>query len=109
MVGLSPESYLNLPQGEPGGGTNHMSISKDKWFEVWFDEEEDVIPTYLLIVTPDPKQSNLVLVVDSHENNRVIHQGQNYEATRLWLQEDEYSLVDGRVFTDDGWQIGLEE
>jgi hypothetical protein len=80
-----------------------MSTSEDKWFEVWFTEGHDVIPTYLLIVTPDPKQLDLVLVLDPYEKNGVVHQGQNYDDTRLWLSEDEYYLVDGRVFPDDGW------
>ena len=84
-----------------------MATFEDKWFEVWYSQGEDVIPTYLLIVTPDPNQSDLVLVFDPHEKNRVVHQGQSYQDTRLWLSEDEYYLVDGRVFPDDGWSTDL--
>jgi hypothetical protein len=78
-----------------------MATSENKWFEVWYTEGEDVIPTYLLIVTPDPRQPDLVQVVDPYEKNRIVHQGQRYEATRLWLSEDEYYLVNGRVFPDN--------
>ena len=80
-----------------------MSISDDRWFEVWFVEGEDVAPTYLLIVTPDKNRPGYVVVVDPQEKYKVVHQGEKYDDTRLWLREDEFSLVDGRVFPDDGW------
>lgn len=80
-----------------------MSISEDRWFEVWYSQGEDVLPTWLLIVTPDPANSALVLVRDPLEGNRIVHQGDNYQDTCLWLGEDEYELVDGRVFLQDGW------
>lgn len=79
-----------------------MSTSEDRWFEVWFDQGEDAVPSWILIVTPDKTNPGFVIVSDPQENYRVIHSGQDYEDTRLWLQEDEYSLVDGRVFPDDG-------
>ena len=82
-----------------------MSTSQDKWFEVWFDQGEDLLPTYLLIVIPDKARPGLVLVCDPLENNRVVHEGQNYEETRFWLAEDEYSLVTGRVFLDDPFPL----
>jgi hypothetical protein len=75
----------------------------DKWFEVWFSEGTEVVPYYLLIVTPDQINAGQVLVLDPKENNKVVHQGQSYEDTLLWLKEDEYSPVEGRVFPDDGW------
>ena len=77
-----------------------MSTSEDLWFEVWFDEGEDALPTWLLIVTPDKASPGKVVVYDPQENYRVVHQGQSYDATRLWLQEDEYSLIHGRMFPD---------
>jgi hypothetical protein len=78
-----------------------MSTSQNNWFEVWFDEGEDLLPTYLLIVIPDKTRPGFVLVCDPLENNRVVHEAQNYEAARVWLAEDEYSPVTGRVFLDD--------
>jgi hypothetical protein len=78
-----------------------MSTTQDRWFEVRFDQGEDLLPTYLLVVIPDAARPGLVLVLDPLENNRVVHKGQNYEETRFWLAEDEFSLVAGRVFLDD--------
>lgn len=78
-------------------------IYDDKWFEIWFSEGKDVVPYYLLIVTPDPSNTSLVVVLDPKENLKVVHQGESYEKTVLWLHEDEYNLVEGRQFPDDGW------
>jgi hypothetical protein len=86
-----------------------MSISKHKWFEVWFDEGSDLLPSYLLIVVPDADNDGQVVVHDPFENNRIVHQGQSYEETTAWLAEDEYSLVVGRVFPDDGFPLELAE
>lgn len=81
-----------------------MSIYDDIWFEVWYDEGQDIAPSYLLVVTPDKDRPGFVVVRDPQKQNQVIHAGKNYEDTRLWLQEDEYSLVQGREFPDDGYQ-----
>jgi len=78
-------------------------IYDDKWFEIWFSEGTDVVPYHLLIVTPDPGNTSLITVLDPKENYKVVHQGESYENTVLWLKEDEYSLVEGREFPDDGW------
>jgi len=83
-------------------------ISQDRWFEVWFDQGEDLLPTYLLVVIPDIARPGLVLVCDPLENNRVVHGGQNYEETRFWLTEDEYSLVTGRVFLADPFSLATD-
>ena len=80
-----------------------MATSEYKWFEIWFAEGEDVAPTYMLLVMPDPKQPERILVLDPFEKYKTVYRGQNYEDARTWLPEDEYSLVDGRVFPDDGW------
>lgn len=80
-----------------------MSIAENRWFEVWFTDGEDVEPTYLLIVKPDQANPEFVVVLDPIENFKVIYKGKIYEETKLWLQEDEYELVEGRVFPDDGW------
>jgi hypothetical protein len=78
---------------------------EDRWFEIWYDQGDDVLPSYLLVVAPDATNPSLVLVCDPFEKNKVVHQGDNYENTRLWLLEDEYSLVDGRIYPDDGWPL----
>ena len=78
-----------------------MAISEDKWFEVWFAEGVDVIPSELLIVTPDPSNPGQILVTDVFE--KLHYQAKDYEAAKHWLLEDEYSLANGREFPDDGW------
>ena len=81
-----------------------MSIRDDIWFEVWFIEGEDIAPSYLLVVTPDRVRREYVVVHDPQKDFQIVHEGQNYEDTRLWLREDEFSLVRGREFPDDGNQ-----
>lgn len=78
-------------------------VYDDKWFEIWFSEGQEVVPYDLLIVTPDPGNAGLVTVLDPKQDYKAVHHGENYENTVLWLREDEYSLVEGRQFPDDGW------
>jgi hypothetical protein len=33
-------------------------------------------------------------------HRRVVHRAVDYEAARMWLLEDEYQLVDGRMVLD---------
>ena len=80
-----------------------MSIRDDNWFEVWFTEGGGKEPAYLLVVKPDENKPGYVVVFDPMDNFKIVHQGQNYEDTRLWLNEDEYHQVQGREFPDDGW------
>jgi hypothetical protein len=35
--------------------------------------------------------------------NKIIYEGNNYQDASDWLSEDEYELVSGRIFPDDGW------
>jgi hypothetical protein len=82
-----------------------MSISEDKWFEVWFVDGTDVAPTYLLIVSTDEREPGNVVVRDPQEGHRIVHQGENYHDTLHWLTEDEFDQVEGRMFPDDGWPL----
>lgn len=83
-----------------------MSTSEDRWFEVWFSEGGGHLrPQWLYVVTPDTTSSGSVLVYDPQENYRVVYSGQNYEDTCQELREDEFSLVEGRMFPDDGWPL----
>ena len=79
-----------------------MAIYDDKWFEVWYSEGKDVIPNYLLIVTFD-KRSEEVIVLDPSNSNKSAFRAKNYEDVRSWLSADEFELVEGRVFPDDGY------
>jgi hypothetical protein len=78
-----------------------LSFKEDKWFEVWFAEGEDAGPSYLLILKPDPSTPGKAIVIDPQEGYRTIRSGQSYEDMRLWLLEDEFSLVEGRKFSED--------
>jgi len=80
-----------------------MAIYDDKWFEVWWLQGVDVTPSHLIIVTPNPENRSRIMVIDPSENNRVVYEGKDYEDAHEWLCEDEYSLVGGREFPDDGW------
>lgn len=80
-----------------------MATYEDRWFEVWFSDGEELGPTWLLIVTPDLSKPGCFVVYDPQQKNRIIYRGKDYDTTTTWLAEDEYSLVEGRMFPDDGW------
>ncbi|MCH7688544.1 MAG: hypothetical protein IH899_17995 [Planctomycetes bacterium] len=64
------------------------------WFEVWTDDGLSV--PYVLLVMSDAERQNFV-VIDSKENNKVVFRSANYNTAKLWLLEDEYKLVEGRM------------
>jgi len=78
-----------------------MIVAADRWFEVWFSEGDNGMPSWLLLVTPDSKNPGQVMVIDPQENYKVVYQDHNYEDTRLWLLEDEFSRVEGRMIVDE--------
>lgn len=80
-----------------------MAIYDDKWFEVWYSDGTDVTPTYLLIVTPNPKELGRILIMDPFLRYEIVFDAKDYESAHHWLCEDEYSLANGRQFPDDGW------
>ena len=82
-----------------------MATYEDKWFEIWYSDGEDVVPTYLLIVTPNPHANGQILVLDPQLNNKIVFEAKDYEDAFYWLREDEYTVVDGRQFPDDGWPL----
>lgn len=80
-----------------------MAIYDDRWFEVWYIDGIDVIPSHLLVVTPNPEDRSRVVVIDPQRKDKIIYEGKDYEDVCFWLGEDEYTLVGGREFPDDGW------
>jgi len=80
-----------------------MATYDDKWFEIWYADGVEYIPSHLLIVAPKPEDRSRVIVIDPYSNDKIIYDGKNYEDTSDWLVEDEYSLMSGRIFPDDGW------
>lgn len=79
-----------------------MATYDDEWFEIWHTGEE-VPPVYILIVTSDRKNIGRLRVVDPSKDHRVVYEADTYNEVCSWLWADEYDLVEGRVFPDDGW------
>jgi hypothetical protein len=65
------------------------------WYEVWVDESIEI--PYVLFLRPNQDNSQEILIIDPKENNKAIKKMPNYESAKLWLQEDEYTLVEGRM------------
>ncbi len=63
------------------------------WYEIWADE--GLNPPYLLIVRST--RGGHVEVLDTRDDHRVVHVADNYEDACLWLSEDEYTQVVGRM------------
>lgn len=75
----------------------------DKWFEVWYSDGEEVLPTYILIVAASINEWQGIRVVDPLKRNEVVFVGSTYDEVCAFLWDDEFSLVEGRIFPDDGW------
>ena len=78
-----------------------MKILDDKWFEVWYVPGESVVPAYLVVVSPKENSPAEIEVIDINKN-QTLYSGSNYEDVFNWLTEDEFELVNGRVFYDYG-------
>lgn len=74
-----------------------MTLFGAPWFELWVDDS--VRPAYVLLVEPKESGEGCV-VIDPKEGYAMIYSGQSYDAVRDWLQEDEYRLVNGRMFRE---------
>lgn len=79
-----------------------MATRDDEWFEIWYTGA-DAIPVYLLLVTSNRTQFSGIRVVDPLKNSVVIYTAETYEEICTWLWSDDYHLVNGRQFPDDGW------
>lgn len=80
-----------------------MATYHHKWFEVWYADGEEYIPSHLVIVAPKLEDRSRIIVIDHYLNNKIIYEGKDYEEVSNWLSEDEYELLNERVFPDDGW------
>lgn len=72
-----------------------LSDPKKEWFEIWYVEGINYFPSCLVVVLPNPENQEEIFIVDS-ANNEIIYKHRSYEAVRLWLIEDGFSLVTGR-------------
>jgi hypothetical protein len=86
-----------------------MSTSENRWFEVWYSQGENLIPTWILIVVPDESRPGRILIHDPISNNKLLHSADSYDAATDWLIADEYELVHGRQFPDDGWPLAQHD
>lgn len=69
-------------------------MKQEPWCEVWIDRGLD--PPYVLLVMPNESGC----VVRDPQNGTIAHEGRDYETVKLWLLEDEFTQVDGRM-TDE--------
>jgi hypothetical protein len=69
-----------------------------EWYEVWADETHDI--PYILILCPSKNESGKFCIVDPKEDNRVVDTLSDYDSAKLWLLEDEFTLVKGRMFDE---------
>lgn len=69
------------------------------WYEVWVDD--GLSNPYILIVTHDSTDAARIIVIDPLKGYETVHHDNDYEAVKLWLLEDEYRWIDGRMSTSD--------
>jgi len=69
-----------------------MPHGTQDWYEVWADEGLE--PPYILVVLG--YADGTVSVCDPKED-KIVCESDSYEAARLWLLEDEYTRVNGRM------------
>lgn len=70
-------------------------LVKDDWnfLEVWVDPMQS--PPYVLLLLGDKGKG--CYVFDPAEYYRLVKAFQNYEEAQLWLLEDEYEPIEGRL------------
>jgi hypothetical protein len=69
-----------------------------EWYEVWAEETDDV--PYILILSPSSIEKGKFIIIDPKENNRIVDILPDYDSARLWLLEDEFTLVRARMPID---------
>ncbi len=72
---------------------------KDDWnfLEVWIDPMQS--PPYLLMLMGD--RMGICHICDPVENYQVVQTSKNYEEAQLWLLEDEFEPIRGRLSIED--------
>ncbi|MGK7884676.1 MAG: hypothetical protein AB4057_08640 [Crocosphaera sp.] len=64
--------------------------------EIWIDST--AIPPYLLLLLGDD-QGNFA-IYDPKENYQLVFACSSYEEAKIWLLEDEYERVEGRILIE---------
>jgi hypothetical protein len=72
---------------------------KNNWefTEVWIDPM--LSPTYILLLLCDGEGN--CQIYDPKQDDKVVLCSNNYEAAKLWLLEDEYEPVEGRLLAGE--------
>ena len=75
------------------------NLLNDTWecLEAWVDPTGD--RPYILVLLQTG--SGLWQIKDPAENYRVLFSTHSYEEAKLWLLEDEYECVEGRLVKED--------
>jgi hypothetical protein len=76
-----------------------LDPAKSDWdfVEVWIDPM--LSPPYILLLLGDPAGS--CRVYDPAENYKVVFSSATYDEAQIWLLEDEYEPVEGRLSASD--------
>ena len=69
--------------------------------ELWVDPT--AIPPYILVLLAD-KQGNCC-IYDPKERDKLVFASSSYEEAKLWLLEDEYERVEGRLTAEPTEQL----
>jgi len=74
---------------------SHAQNITDNWefTELWIDPTAS--PPYVLILLSD--SSGKSCVYDLNQNYQLVFKSDTYEEAKLWLLEDEYERVEGRL------------
>jgi hypothetical protein len=75
------------------------------WLEVWIDDAPG--SEYLLLLRAN--RSGPLQLIDPQEAGKVIAEFAEYPEAVHWLNEDEYDLVQGRVFLANGGELPSSE
>lgn len=65
--------------------------------EIWIDPTA-ILPYILMLLGDD---QNNYCVIDPIQNYKIIFACSSYEEAKIWLLEDEYELVKGRLIIDN--------
>ncbi|BAY17405.1 hypothetical protein NIES21_32430 [Anabaenopsis circularis NIES-21] len=71
--------------------------NKPEFTEVWIDPM--LSPPYILLLLCNSDQN--CQIYDPAQNYKVIFSSNNYEAAKLWLLEDEYEPIEGRLLANE--------
>ena len=74
-------------------------LAAERWrfLEVWIDPLQS--PPYVLLLIGE--EDGVCSILDPKESYRLVERCKNYDDAQLWLLEDEYEPVEGRLPMDE--------